>query len=274
MGAGVQSSCLAFMISRGEYKPKFDNIHFIFADTGWEPHQVYSWLDNLEEYVNYPVHRVQRIPTKSCSGDLRKDMIKTGGTVGRIGSPPLHVMRKGKKGMLQRRCTKEYKIRPVEAKIRELLGYAKNKRVKQEWNDTSPPEVDNMLGISYDEMQRMSDSRLKYITNSFPLVDLKMTRQDCLEWMLDNGFPEPMRSACVGCPYRSTKDWLEMKKDPENWKDALEVDKAIRGGFMATKGAEYFLHRSCKSLEEVEFEKLNKKHEISFLDECSGLCGN
>ena len=55
LGAGVQSSCLAFMIEKGELEPVDCAI---FSDTGAEPAGVYEYLDYVESVVSFPVHRV------------------------------------------------------------------------------------------------------------------------------------------------------------------------------------------------------------------------
>jgi hypothetical protein len=36
---------------------------------------------------------------------------------------------------------------------------------------------------------------------------------------------------------------------------------------------EQFVHRSCKPLDEVDFENAEDKGQLSFLDECDGMCG-
>ena len=56
LGAGVQSSTLALMAARGLVTPMPDCA--IFADTGWEPAAVYTWLAWLETQLPFPVHRV------------------------------------------------------------------------------------------------------------------------------------------------------------------------------------------------------------------------
>ena len=249
------------MIAKGEIKTKHDEVHAIFSDVGWEPPQVYEWLDELEKHLPFPVHRVSR-------GNLRNDLMTSAKNKSRIGNPPLYSLsNKGKKGMLRRICTYEYKILPIIKQIRTLLGYLPRKKVRK------GDHVEQMMGISYDEMTRMNESKMHYIDHVFPLVDLKMTRDDCKQWLSENGFPEPPRSACIGCPYRSTSEWLDMRKNPETWQDALEVDEAIRDGIKGTTDKLY-LHRSAKPLKDVVFEDLDETHAISFLDECSGLCGN
>ena len=57
LGAGVQSSCMALMASRGELLGiKVD--FAIFADTQDESAKVYRWLGWLESQLTFPVHRV------------------------------------------------------------------------------------------------------------------------------------------------------------------------------------------------------------------------
>ena len=73
LGAGVQSSVLALLVSRSDPRlvengyPKPDVA--VFADTGWEPDYVYRHLDWLEQQLDYPLIRVS-------SGDLRSNLKK------------------------------------------------------------------------------------------------------------------------------------------------------------------------------------------------------
>ena len=172
LGAGVQSTTLALMIEKGEI-PMVDGA--IFADTGGEPQAVYDHLDWLEKQVSYPVYKVQW-------RNLKKDIIDAS-TGAYHGFPaPFYTMNdKGKRGILMRQCTADYKIKPVVQKTRELMGYTKGKRVDRKiWR------VEHIMGISTDEMQRMKPNNLKYITNLYPLVEKDISRLQCLEWMKKN----------------------------------------------------------------------------------------
>ncbi len=69
LGAGVQSSTVFRMMCAGEL-PKAD--HAIFADTQWEPPEVYTQLDRLTEEgkkAGIPVHVV-------TYGDIRRDALE------------------------------------------------------------------------------------------------------------------------------------------------------------------------------------------------------
>ena len=47
-------------------------------------------------------------------------------------------------------------------------------------------KVELVMGISFDELQRMKINQLKYIFNQYPLVENAIRRHNCLEW-LENG---------------------------------------------------------------------------------------
>ena len=214
LGAGVQSSTLALMIENGEL-PLIDAA--IFADVKGEPQKVYNWLEYLKTKItSYPIHIV-------TWRDLKQDILDAAKGEYKAFAAPFFTknIETGKKGMLMRQCTADYKIKPVVQKVRNLLGLKKGEKRKKGTN------VELLMGISLDEVVRMKVNPLKYITNEYPLVDKKMTRQDCLQWLEDNFYPTPPRSACTFCPYHSNKEWLNIKNgDPKEWKEVVEMDKA------------------------------------------------
>ena len=84
----------------------------------------------------------------------------------------------------------------------------------------------------------------------------------------------PPKSACVFCPYHSDSFWINMKeKNPQEFNEAIEVDKFIRKGNDKLTD-ELYLHRSCVPLDQVEFKKQDKSKEVDmFNNACEGLCG-
>jgi hypothetical protein len=270
LGAGVQSSTLALMAKKGVLAYHIDAA--IFADTGAEPLKVYRWLDWLEGELPFPVHRVS-------AGNLRTDVLSAvRGELrnGHLGQPPFFTKRDDSKaGMLWRKCTKNYKIAVIERKVRELAGLKKGERGPRE------VLVQQLIGISLDESQRMKHSGKKYIRNIWPLIELGVTRQQCIEWMIAQGYPQPPKSACTFCPYHDDALWRDMKRnDPESWSDAVAVDRAIRFGIPpAGIHAELYLHRSLRPLEEVDLgsdEDLGQASRfdpLGFQNECEGMCG-
>jgi hypothetical protein len=254
LGAGVQSSALLLMAVHGE----LDIDAAIFADTGWEPAGVYTWLEQLRAEsiaAGIPLYTVD-------DGNIREKTLSPG----QYASLPLYVRQpNGKLGMGRRQCTKEYKLRPIQRKLRELGGTAKR-------------PIDMMVGISLDEYQRVADSRVKYVHNVFPLIDLRMTRTDCINWLQRHGYPEPMKSACIGCPYRKNSEWRKLTI--EEMADAVDFDQQIRHHNKTMTG-EQFVHRSFTPLELVDFrtqadrgqlDMLNQLDAAEDFDGCGVLC--
>lgn len=259
LGAGVQSSVMALMAAHGEITPMPDCA--IFADTHAEPQHVYDWLDWLETQLPFPVYRVSH-------GDLRK-AVTTGNEGARIAPPPFYTSSNGQReGLLRRQCTREYKIQPIQKKLRELAGYKPRQRMPA-------GSVTQWIGISQDEIQRMKDAPEKWCVNRWPLIERRMTRLHCLEWMRDHGYNElPAKSACTFCPYHDDATWQRMKtEDPEAFADAVAVDEAIRSGFSKTT-QQLYVHRSLIPLKDVDFTAPDKDQvAFSFMDECDGMCG-
>ena len=289
LGAGVQSSCVLLMSCQGVL-PKIDVA--IFADTQWEPKAVYKHLAYLEteaKCAGIPLHRV-------TAGDLRADAIEFrrtgGGSSGEPGykrwaSMPLYVKNPdGTIGTINRQCTKEYKIEPIEKFVRrEVLGLAPRK--------VAPANaVEHWFGISADEVYRNRRSLKHWQTFRYPLqVDVAspkrdslfgrgFDRQDCKDWLEAHGYPEPPRSACIGCPFHSDEEWYRLKTtDAEGWADAVAFDLEIRAADAALISSGRFdrliglpfLHRSCVPLAEVALDV--KAKDLGMANECLGMCG-
>ena len=171
---------------------------------------------------------------------------------------------------LGRSCTADYKIRPIEKKIEELANIKRGeKQVK----------VTQWIGISYDEIQRMKESRDKWCENRWPLIEKQMHRHHCKQWMKKHGYPEPPRSACYYCPFHSDEEWRYLRdKEPKYFEQAVEFDKQIRQQHKkhATDLCmEVYLHKSCKPLGEIDFDSDEDKGQLTwdFMAECEGMCG-
>jgi len=254
LGAGVQSTTLALMAAAGEIGPMPD--FAIFADTGWEPRAVYDHLDRLEPMLPFPVVRVS-------AGDLRADiMAKRNTTGGRLAAVPWFLrMPDGGDGIGRRQCTAEYKLAPIQRRVRQLLGGKTPKGGCEMW-----------VGISRDEAHRMKPSRVGYISNRWPLIERDMTRADCQAWLRRHVDMEPPKSACVGCPYHSAARWRAIRADPVAWADVLEVDAAIRNqpGFRGQQ----FMHPARVPIAEVDLRSWADRGQGDlFGEECEGMCG-
>lgn len=256
----MQSSTVLLKMCHGELEPVD---HAIFADTGWEPQEVYDWLDEVlepgAEAAGIGLHRVKE-------GDLRLDALSESH---RFASMPLHVEhpeREGQATMIRRQCTREYKIAPVRRKIRELLGDGwRAKRVRMSF------------GISADEAVRMKGSRVGYIDHHYPLIfDQRMTRHDCVRWLEKHGYDSPPRSACIGCPFHSNAEWRRIRDEhPDQWQDAVDFDRAVReDGKHPNLDGDPYLHRQLVPLDQVDLRTPEDRGQTNlFGNECEGMCG-
>ena len=273
LGAGVQSSCLALMAAKGQITPMPD--FAVFADTQAEPQSVYDWLDWLETQLPFPVYRVTKgsleddslKPAKATKKALHYD---EGEEYMRRIIPLFGIMPSGNKtAAIGRSCTADYKIRQIEKCIIEKAKIERGQK-----NVT----VTQWIGISWDEIQRMKDARLPWTQLRWPLIERRMTRQMCLNWMRDNGYPEPPRSACVWCPFHSDTEWRRLRdEEPKEFARAIEFDKNIRalGEKDRAMNMQVYLHNSCKPLDEINFDSDEQQGQQvwDFQAECEGMCG-
>jgi hypothetical protein len=266
LGAGVQSTVLALMACDGTL-PGLDAA--IFADTGWEPAAVYRQVKRLSEDLWWKNH----IPTFHVSrGNLRTD---TADPSKRFVSVPWFIRNPdGSEGMGRRQCTSEYKLAPINRKVRELLGAAPPdfKRV------TRGKVAEQWIGFSTDEIGRCTDKPANlYTYQRYPLLELGMSRKDCIRWLEAKGWGHTVKSACIGCPLHGNAAWRDLRDNhPREWQDAIEFDHSIRkGGARAGKDSirgEAFLHRSRVPLELAPIDHVTsaewKDRQLDIFEDC------
>ena len=232
LGWGVQSWTLAAMSALGEL-PKVD--YAIHADTTWEREQTYAfaaqWTSWLEE------HGVKVVTVTDAEQAAAVTTMKTdipAFTAGQNGTQIID-------GQLRRQCTNRWKIEPQNIWVRAEL--------KQRALKKTPGVVEKWLGISKDEWQRAKHADVKYITHRYPLLELGMSRADCVDWLKAHDLPVPPKSACVFCPFHNKRAWQEMKRaGGQDWTVALLVDAQIRD---ARPPYPLFVHRGRVPLAEA-----------------------
>ena len=242
LGAGAQSTYLTLSAAKGVFGVIPDAA--IFADTQAEPFWVYENLRFITQNVPFPVYRV-------TAGNLATDTLNG---VNSTGQKFYSIPWRMENALGRRQCTREYKLKPIYQKIRELGATAKN-----------PARL--WVGISMEEAHRAKPARVKYVENVWPLLDHRIYRLDCLKWMADQGYPVPRKSACVFCPYHGNDEWRAVKEhDPDGWRLALKVDESIRVG-----GVKQYAHRDLVPLNHANLDKADQAD--LFGEECEGMCG-
>lgn len=271
LGAGVQSTTLYLWAIDGQLV--IDRA--IFADTGDEPRAVYDHLEFLRSLNGPPIDEV-RNSKASLGENLKSGMPEQNGRY--IGIPTYLMSDDDQAGLGGRQCTSEFKIKPINKRIRELCGLAKGERSKG-------PQVTQVMGLSFDEPKRVANVKTRFQSIAwskpeFPLFDEYMTRADCVAYLEKRlpGYKVP-RSACVYCPFHSDSEWINVKSNPDDWARALEVDKILRDPTSACNThytATQYLHKSCKPLDEVDFQPKapDKQGRLNFSTfDCEGMCG-
>lgn len=104
----------------------------------------------------------------------------------------------------RRNCTTEFKIKPIAR-----------------WIKRNAPGCTVGKGISTDEPHRATPSReTDGYSSAYPLIELGISRQDCLRLVADAGLPQPPKSSCWFCPYKTTDQWITMRHERSDLFDA------------------------------------------------------
>lgn len=267
LGAGVQSSAILLMACKGEL-PKPDVA--LFADTGEEPASVYNWLRD----VLMPAASAAGIALETVRETARDDNRRR-----KIDQIPAFVRdANGGSAPLARQCTRDWKITPLDRRVKELLGLKKSQR----W--PKGLAVESWIGISGDEIQRMKHAVDPWRRYWHPLIEEPwggekrpawrnppIRRADCQTWLVANGYAEAPRSACSFCPFHSDKEWLRLQlHEPDAFAHAVEADRLLRSNSL--RHGAMFVHRSLKPLGSIDFTRQQTLDDL-FGEECGGVCG-
>ena len=216
-GVGVQSTVLGVKSSLGQLE-RLDAI--ITADTLWERRATYEARDFYMRWF--------------ADHDLPVYVVSAGSVLQMGAREHVHIpfwTENG--GPLMRQCTVHFKIEPIRHKTRELLGFHPSNQPHPKRN-----AVESWVGFSMDELQRAKGSDVAYICQRWPLLEHTMSRQDCERFLVGLGLPIPVKSACIGCPYRSALDWIEMAEQaPEEFEQACKFDEDNRHNPLKSDGS-------------------------------------
>ena len=149
-------------------------------------------------------------------------------------------------------------------------------------------KVETWLGISLDEIQRMRDSREKWNTHVYPLIDLRWRRNDCVRYMADN-HPDVVvgKSSCLICPFHSRRQWVSLYREyPDEIREGAELEarmnraREINGKTLRL--GDVYMHVNRKPLLQAiqqDIDMMERNPELPGFEsegwgnECSGHCG-
>jgi hypothetical protein len=189
-GLGLQSTCALEMSIEGDL-PKLDVA--IFANTGFEKDESYQIFDFYGKRASMSGIKVIRIDGQNIFSDHFKKR-----------SVPMYVYGSGRQ--LKRQCTREYKIRPIQRVVRNLLNMPVTGRTAIGFLGAA----ELWLGITVDEIERAAPSDVGYIVNRHPFLELGWHRRHCHEYLETRGLPIPVKSSCKFCPYQSIQEWRKL----------------------------------------------------------------
>lgn len=254
LGGGVQSSALVVLTALGRIP--HPATHAVFSDTGGEFPETLENVARLAEWSKAnsgPEVVVTRKPGPGLydyhySDERTRDVT------------PLCVRAMPSGGLWKRDCTIRWKVKVVERWLRERNG----------------SEATIQLGISYDEIQRMKPNKTKWITTRWPLIEQKMTREDCRRVFGEVGLPIPMKSACWFCPLRPVGYWQMLAATaPEQFGMAARLEATINTWNAAANKQPTYLSSRQKPLY-VAFASHTEQMTLwpadEMVEECGGYC--
>jgi hypothetical protein len=213
MGAGVNSIALMHLLVRRGLP--LDEA--VFADTGAEVPETYDALERATAYLaalGIPTTRLAKRGADLYDVCVRRRVIPSA---------------------IWRWSTRDFKVGPIMAHYRSLRR-----------------PIVQYLAIAYDEIERVRDAPADWVTNVYPLVDEKLTRQGCIDLIEGAGFPLPVKSGCYFCPFNSLERW--------QWLDAAHPDLYDRAVALEEQSKHFprqrltdqvFRHRSKITLREL-----------------------
>ena len=239
-GGGVQSTAIAVLIAQGKL-PKPDIA--VIADTGREASSTWRYLNDhvqpLLDQVGVTVHRIHK--RRYCKVDLYSNdhlLIPAFTDINGKGKFPGWCSGKWKQDVIRRFCRKQF---------------------------GEKTKFTTWLGFSTDELRRVKATLGKW-QNTYPLIDLRLSRSECIALVESTGLPTPPRSSCWMCPNRSDAEWIELKQHaPLDFLSAVVLERQIQD-----QDPNVWLHPSCQPLSEVSFGNNTVDAFQNFCD--SGMC--
>lgn len=271
LGAGLQTMVEALMHASGEL-PTIDAA--VFADTKEEPRAVYEQLEWLKGIVKnsrypFPIHTVSNGNLWKAASTVRTTKDQTRRYI-KVALPLHFVKDNGEPGRGMRTCTYDYKIVPINRKIREMIG-----RTGKQILESEGHLVEMLIGFTVDEIYRVKPNPKSWILNSFPLIEAGMSRADCYAWANRRGYPDFEGSACKFCPNRT--NWGSLA--PDEFHECVNREGILQEAYAQTEiSGKPFFHETRVPLSQIKIDS-NRRRKMAeeqlnlFINTCNANCG-
>lgn len=250
-GGGVQSTAALVLATQG----KIDCKLFVFANVG-EDSENPDTLAYVERYAK---------PLAAQAGIEFVEVSRKESILQAINSEKKSIIipaRLSQTGMpADRRCTVDWKIRRVDAYLRKL-GYSKKNKAFIG------------IGFSMDEYSRMKTDRpdsMRYM--KYPLIDMRLTRNDCRKIIEGADLPVPPKSSCFFCPFHSPAVWARLRSErPDLYKISVEIEKRINYKRNRDGHDDVFMHRYMVPLDVLGNQMMLDLPDDEDYECASGVC--
>jgi hypothetical protein len=247
-GAGMQTFALLVMAEQGELQ--IDEV--VFADTGAEHPETYQHIEKVAmpicERIGIPFTTVRMSKTVDDISNLTteqleqyKKMLSTTSQLEtrteRIASHLEYHRTNGiqkrtvtslRDEIIARRrvpsinpsarwCTSDAKIVPI------YKGFVRPAQARGEY--VKPATA--IIGLGYEELTRMYKPHLTEYVVEYPLIERKMKRQDCVNYVHRHGYESPPKSGCYFCPFQGEDQWKQLReKHRDLFEDAMALEES------------------------------------------------
>ena len=216
-GGGVQSTAMLLAAGTGLLRAHFGLkvTHALFANTGDDSEHPDTLRYVREVATPWAAERgiaVVEVRRRYADGRPHGTLLET--LTKRAGIPIPVRLQNG--APASRTCTAEWKGKTL-ARWRKEHGATENRQAIA------------LVGFSTDEWKRANKKRAaKWECIQYPLLDLGMNRDNCVEMIRVAGLPVPRKSACWFCPWTSPESWRRMKRDdPELFAKCCDLEAGL-----------------------------------------------
>lgn len=188
-GGGTDSTGMLCGMVEGKFAPPHA---ILFADTGGEKPGTYTLVATVSDYLvanGYPPVTVVRRSRRDGKWESLEDNCLR-----------LNMLPSVAYGY--KTCSQKYKIEPQDK-------WCNNDAVcKSTWK--SGAKVVKLIGYGYGEVHRARFYEDRKYVWTYPLIDWKWRREDCIAAIHRAGLPYPIKSACFFCPHTRKDEILSL----------------------------------------------------------------
>lgn len=159
-----------------------------------------------------------------------------------------------------RTCTADYKVKRIAYVVKHMGATVKEKALVA-------------LGISIDEYSRVRHSTIKWQEYAYPLIDRRMSRQDCIEFIGQAGLPVPPKSSCFFCPFHTNAYWRNLSHNrPDLFRKAISIEEELNRRRKRDGRDRVYLHNRLIPLHQIFGTDLDDEPESEATCDVAGYC--